>query len=110
MLMPNPPSPFYLDLPSRPWSLEELRVAVERHRGRTLILEPAPLSHEGSAIWIATHVADLIVYDQAVDLARQVQAIGHQFGHMLLGQQARPHAHPPFSPHLQPPLTLPHST
>jgi hypothetical protein len=101
------PSPFYLDLPSGPWSLEELRVAVERHRGRTLILEPASLSHEGSAIWVATHVADLIVYDQAADLARRIRAIGHQFGHMLLGHQARHDGQQPLFPHLEPTLISP---
>lgn len=83
--MPTPPfPPFHLDLPPRPWSLEELRAAVERHRGRQLILEPAPLSRAGSAIWIATGTADLIVYDQAADLPQRVRAVGHQFGHMLL--------------------------
>ena len=103
--MPTPPSPFYLDLPPRPWSLEELRVAVERHRGRTLVLEPAPLSHGGSAIWVATHGADLIVYSQAADLARRIRAIGHQLGHMLLGHQARHDGQQPLFQHLDPALT-----
>ena len=41
--MSTPHSPlFYLDLPTSPWSLEEIRVAAERHQGRKLILEPAP--------------------------------------------------------------------
>jgi hypothetical protein len=76
-----------LDLPPRPWSLEDLSAAVERHRGRRLIVEPAPLSITGSAIWIATDAADLIVYDQAADPAQRLRAIGHQFGHMLLDHQ-----------------------
>jgi hypothetical protein len=59
--------PFHLESFPRPWRLEEFRVAVERHRGRRLILEPAPLSRCGSAMWIAAHAADLIVYDQAAE-------------------------------------------
>jgi hypothetical protein len=50
-------------------------------------------------------VADLIVYDQAADLERRVHAIGHQFGHMLLGHQARHDGQHPLFPNLEPALT-----
>jgi hypothetical protein len=100
--MPTPLATFYLALPPRPWSLEELGVAVERHRGRKLILEPAPLSRAGSAIWIATGTADLIVYDRAADLAPRVHAVGHQLGHMLLGHQAPHDGWQSLFPHLEP--------
>jgi hypothetical protein len=100
MLMPTPLSPFRLDLSALPRNLEALRAAVERQRGRRLILEPAFLSHSGSAIWIATHEADLIVYDQAAEPARRLQAICHQFGHMLLGHQGRRDRQRTLFPHL----------
>lgn len=102
--MPTPLATFYLVLPPRPWSLEELGVAVERHRGRKLILEPAALSLAGSAIWIATGTADLIVYDRAADPAQRVHAVGHQLGHMLLGHQALHDGWQSLFPHLEPSL------
>jgi hypothetical protein len=95
------PLPFRLDLPPPPWSLEEIAAAVERHRGRRLIVEPAPLSRSGSAIWIATQVADLIVYDQAAEPAQRLRAVGHQFGHMLFGHQARQDGQQFLFPHLE---------
>jgi hypothetical protein len=95
------PLPFRLDLPPPPWSLEEITAAVERHRGRRLIVEPAPLSRSGSAIWIATDVADLIGYDQIAGPARRLQAIGHQLGHMLLGHRAGDDSQQFLFPHLK---------
>jgi hypothetical protein len=102
MLMPTPPPFSSLELPPPPWSLEEFRAAVERQRGRRLIAEPAPLSSSGSAIWIATWAADLIVYDQAAHPAQQLRSIGHQLGHMLLGHQANPGGDQSLFPHLDP--------
>jgi hypothetical protein len=38
---------------------------------------------------IRTSDTDLIVYDQAANADQQLQLIGHEAGHLLLGHQAR---------------------
>jgi hypothetical protein len=74
------------DLVPHPFSLEQFRLAVEPRTGRRLILEPAPLT---GAMLISTRNIDLIIYDQAADADEQVQLIGHEVAHLLLGHQPR---------------------
>jgi hypothetical protein len=45
----------------------------------------------------------LIIYDQAIDPLRQLHAIGHQLGHLLLGHQGRDNLQSLFQ-HLDPAL------
>ena len=104
MPVPTPPS-LSLDLPiPRPWSLEHFRQALETRRGRTLLLEPAPLPHGCTALRMTTGTADLVIYDQTLDSQRQLHAIGHQLAHLLLGHQGRDDRHSLF-PHLDPALS-----
>jgi hypothetical protein len=77
------------DLVPHPFSLEQFRLAVERRTGRRLVLEPAPLA---GAVLIRTSDTDLVIYDQAADADQQLQAIGHEAAHLLLGHQ--PHQRP----------------
>jgi LmbE family N-acetylglucosaminyl deacetylase len=65
------------------------RLAIERRSGRRLALEPAPLA---GAMLISTRDTDLIIYDQAADTDQQLQLIGHEVAHLVLGHQ--PHEHP----------------
>jgi hypothetical protein len=84
--MPMPASPHHMDdLVPHLFSLERFRLAIERRSGRRLVLEPAPLA---GAMWIRTRDTDLIIYDQAADADQQLQAIGHEVAHLLLGHQA----------------------
>jgi hypothetical protein len=85
------------DLVPHPFSLEQFRIAVERRTGRRLVLEPAPLA---GAMWIRTRDTDLIIYDQAADADQQLQLIGHEVAHLLLGHQA--HERPSPFTHLDP--------
>jgi hypothetical protein len=85
------------DLVPRPFSLEQIRLAVEQRTGRRLALEPAPLA---GAMLISTHDADLIIYDQAADADRQLRVIGHEAAHLLLGHE--PHERPSLFTHLDP--------
>ena len=74
------------DLAPHPFTLEQFRLAVQRRTGRPLALEPAPLA---GALLIRTRDTDLIIYDQAADANRQLQLIGHEAAHLLLGHQPR---------------------
>jgi hypothetical protein len=103
MTVPTPPS-LSLAVPiPHPWNLEQFRAALESHRGRTLLLQPAALPHGWAAVRVTTAGADSIVYDQAIDPQRQLHAIGHQLGHLLLGHQGRDDR-PSLFPHLDPAL------
>jgi IrrE N-terminal-like domain len=72
--------------------LDDLRVAVERKRGRTLILTPAPLT-QGSTLLIETGSADVIIVSQADSPADQLQAIAHHLAHLMCGHQGAPDDH-----------------
>jgi len=83
MTVPTPPS-LSLAVPiPRPWNLEQFRAALESHRGRTLLLQPASLPHGWGALRVTTAGADMIVYDQAIDSQRQLRAIGHQLAQLF---------------------------
>jgi hypothetical protein len=86
----NPPLSLFRDVIPCPWSLAEFLVNVERHRGRRLVLVAESLPLRVSGLWLTTDAADLIVYSQAASPVQQVQAIGHQVAHLLLGHQATP--------------------
>ena len=105
MTVPTPPSRLSLPIP-RPWDLEQFRAALERHRSRTLLLQPASLPRGcAAAVCITTATADVIVYDQALGSQRQLHAIGHQLGHLVLGHQGRADRRSLF-PHLDPALIV----
>jgi hypothetical protein len=88
----NLPLPLFRDVIPSPWSLDEFRVKVERHRHARLLIAAAPLRLGISGLWIVTTAGDLIVYNEAVNPAQQLRAIGHQAAHLLLGHQAMPSA------------------
>src|SRR5260370_11362272 len=100
MPVPTPP-PRSLSVPiPHPWNLEQFRAALERHRGRTLLLEQASLPQGRVALCMTTAAADLIVYDHHVDSQRQLHAIRHQLGPLLLCH----HGSDDRQPHLDPAL------
>jgi hypothetical protein len=103
----NVPTPLSLSpglpIPS-PWNLEQFRSALQARRSRALLLEPAALPRGCAALRLTTDTADLIVYDQALDPQRQLHAIGHQLGHLLLGHHGRDDRQSLFA-HVDPALT-----
>ena len=84
-----PDTPLSPDLTALPRSLDDLRIAVERKRGRTLVLAPAPLS-QGGTLLIETGAADVLIVSQASSPADQLQAIAHHLAHLLCGHQGAP--------------------
>lgn len=84
-----PDTPRSPDLAALPESLDDLRAAVERMRGRTLVLAPAPLS-QGGTLLIETGTADVLMVSQASSPADQLQAIAHHLAHLLCGHQGAP--------------------
>jgi hypothetical protein len=84
-----PDTPFSLDLTALSGSLDDLRAAVERKRGRTLVLAPAPLS-QGGTLLIETGTADVMIVSQASSPADQMQAIAHHLAHLLCGHHGAP--------------------
>ena len=87
-----PATPLSPNLIALPGSLDDLRAAVERKRGRTLVLTPAPLP-QGSTLLIETGSADVIMVSQADSPADQLQAIAHHLAHLLCGHQGAPDDH-----------------
>jgi sortase (surface protein transpeptidase) len=82
-----PATPHHVDdLVPHPFSLEQFRLAAERRTGRPLALEPAPLA---GAMLITTRDTDLIIYNQRANAGQQLQLIGHEAAHLLLGHQPR---------------------
>jgi hypothetical protein len=81
-----PDTPLSPDLTALPASPDELRAAVERKRGRTLVLAPAPLSQGGTQL-IETGTTDIMIVSQASSPTDQLQAIAHHLTHLLCGHQ-----------------------
>ena len=75
-----------------PEGLDDLKVAVERKRGRTLVLTPAPLS-QGGTLLIETGGADVMIVSQADSPADQLRAIAHHLAHLMCGHQGAPDDH-----------------
>ncbi len=69
-----------LDVP-RPFGHRELCRRLARHRGRPIRLMPFPIEQPGpSGIWLATDVADVIVYQSQTTAAHQEHIILHEVG------------------------------
>jgi hypothetical protein len=92
-----------LPIPS-PWNLEQFRSALQARRGRGVLLEPAAIPRGWAALRMTNDTADLIVYDHALDPQRQLHAIGHQLGHLLLGHHGHDDRQSLFA-HLDPTLS-----
>src|SRR5260221_9861740 len=90
--MSMPDTPLSLDLTALPGSLDDLRAAVERKRGRTLVLALAPLS-QGGTLLIETGTSDVMIVGQASSPADQLQAVAHHLAHLLCGHQGAPDDH-----------------
>ncbi|MCE0535676.1 ImmA/IrrE family metallo-endopeptidase [Kineosporia rhizophila] len=74
-----------LDVP-RPFGHRELCRRLARHRGRPIRLMPFPIEQPGpSGIWLATDVADVIVYQSQTTAAHQEHIILHEVGHIIAG-------------------------
>jgi hypothetical protein len=83
--LPNsPPPPVILDRSHWPWFC----AAIERTRGRRLLLAAAELSSPRLSLWVASAHVDLIVYPAGATPIEQLRAIAHQAAHVLLGHQA----------------------
>ncbi len=81
-----PDTPLSPDLTTFPVSLDDLRAAVERKRGRTLVLAPAPLPRGGTLL-IETETTDVMMVSQADSPSDQLRAIAHHLAHLLRGHQ-----------------------
>ncbi|GAA2721285.1 MULTISPECIES: hypothetical protein [Streptomyces] len=77
--------------PPRPFSLDELRRALVRRRGRPLHLHPLPLQAAASGacgLWLATDTDDHIFYEQRTTRAHQEHIVLHEIGHMLFDHRS----------------------
>jgi CelD/BcsL family acetyltransferase involved in cellulose biosynthesis len=66
-----------------PFTLESLRAALERWRGRPLILVAVSMPSGRPAMWIGTACCDYIAYEPSLPPSQQVWAVARQAGHML---------------------------
>ncbi len=87
-----PATPLSLDPIALPGSLDDLRAAVERERGRPLVMAPAPVP-KGSTLLIETETTDVMMASQADSPTDQLQAIAHHLAHLLCGHQGAPDDH-----------------
>jgi len=71
-----------------PLDWPRLRTAIERARGRRLLLAAVEMSSERPSLWVATDDIDLIVYSREAERDEQLRAIAHQAAHIFLGHQA----------------------
>ncbi len=88
-----PATPLCPDLAALPGSLDDLKAAVERKRGRPLALTSAPLSPGSSTLLIEMDTVDLLIVSQAGSPADQLHAIAHQLAHLVRGHQGTPDDH-----------------
>jgi hypothetical protein len=70
-----------------PFTMESLRAAVERWRGRPLALLAVPMPTGRPAMCIGTACCDYILYEPSLPPSRQVWAVACQAGHMLAGHR-----------------------
>jgi hypothetical protein len=70
-----------------PLTPESLRAALERTRGRPLIVAAVPMPPGRPAMWIGTACCDYILYEPSLPPSRQVWAVACQAGHMLAGHR-----------------------
>lgn len=73
-----------------PSDLNSVLAAVEKRRGRPLVLTAATMGPACNGMWIATETTDYIVYEQDTTPDNQLRIIGHEIGHMVLGHQGTP--------------------
>jgi hypothetical protein len=70
-----------------PFTLESFRAALERWRGRPLVLAAVPLPQGWRALWVGTSGGDFILYDPSLPPGLRLEGIAHQAGHMCAGHR-----------------------
>ena len=70
-----------------PFDLEQLRVNLEGHRGRPLLLMPGAAATDCSGMWIGTEAADYIFYAPDTTPVHQRHIVVHEIGHMAFEHQ-----------------------
>ncbi|MET8628976.1 hypothetical protein ABZW30_35455 [Kitasatospora sp. NPDC004669] len=75
-----------LNLPD-PFTVDGLRTALERERGRPIVLEPLPALGPDlpCGLWIALPSVDVVYYEQRTSPAHQDLIKLHELGHVLCG-------------------------
>ncbi|MGA5598390.1 hypothetical protein ACPCSE_29570 [Streptomyces cellulosae] len=83
-----------LVLPNTPWTAENLlRAYVEQVRGRQLIISrDSGMAYPGgpSGMWLSGRHADLVWAHPAATGVQLEQVYGHELGHMVNGDEAKP--------------------
>ncbi|MFJ9608845.1 regulator component [Kitasatospora sp. NPDC101176] len=72
-----------------PFTVEAFRAALERLRGRPIVLEPLPAlgADLPCGLWIALPSIDVVYYEERTSPAHQDLIKLHELGHVLCGHQ-----------------------
>ncbi len=75
-----------LELPV-PFTVEALKLSLEEHRGRPIVMEPLPPAGPDApcGMWIALPSLDVIFYEQHTSPAHQDLIKLHELGHVICG-------------------------
>ncbi|MCF4139000.1 ImmA/IrrE family metallo-endopeptidase [Streptomyces sp. Tue 6430] len=70
-------------------SIRTLKDHLSRKRGRPIYLVPMALPHDVlNGMWVATPVADFVIYAAHATRAHQEHIIAHELGHIMCDHQA----------------------